>query len=187
MSEDDVEMTEMVPSSLVERSSNEEGEERLTEDTDIPIDIRAKEPGDVGVCWDNYRRIMLKNPLFEAYPKPHLIGPFRNQFAEIMRKGRVTVAVNPLDQSQVFGWCSVDLPVVHFVYVRQPYRRMHVAKRLLEQAGVTQEPIITSHWLPGARFADHVFDPELLYRSPCAPGQHELPGSHGKSMLSAST
>lgn len=56
---------------------------------------------------------------------------------------RVTVAYHPGEEeggADLYGWACVELgghvPIVHYVYTIQPYRRRGLARRLLEAAGV---------------------------------------------------
>lgn len=50
-----------------------------------------------------------------------------------------TVACNPEDESQAFGWISFhrtpSMPVIHYVYVKEPFRRFKIATGLIQSVG----------------------------------------------------
>lgn len=53
----------------------------------------------------------------------------------ILSRAAVIVACSPEDLSQVFGWCAHEriggLSVLHYCYVKQPFRRLGLAAHLL--------------------------------------------------------
>ena len=67
----------------------------------------------------------------------------------LLGRSRVLVASNPEDRAQIFGWVCFEqvgpLGVVHYVVVKRPFRRMGVAKSLLEHAVGGLERRMHSH------------------------------------------
>ncbi len=69
------------------------------------------------------------------------------------------VALNPDDHEQIYGYAvfswdaDIDVTYLHYIYVKQPFRGLDVASRLLKHihAGVGDEPIVCT-------FANEVFD-----------------------------
>jgi hypothetical protein len=61
---------------------------------------------------------------------------FREECVRKLAIARVTIACNPQDPDQIYGWlCWGDDPqTVHYVYVKHPYRKFGVAKSLLADA-----------------------------------------------------
>lgn len=55
--------------------------------------------------------------------------------ADILERSQVICAVSDEDESQIFGWICAEtggpVPVVHYVYVKQTYRRVGIASKLL--------------------------------------------------------
>jgi GNAT superfamily N-acetyltransferase len=55
-----------------------------------------------------------------------------------LKRSKVVVACNHEDQSQIYGWVCVEphcqYPIVHYVYVKHPYRSLGIGKALLEEA-----------------------------------------------------
>lgn len=53
-----------------------------------------------------------------------------------LRDGAKVFVVHPNGESDlILGWACVDGPIVHYVYVRQAYRRLGVARRLIDEIG----------------------------------------------------
>lgn len=70
------------------------------------------------------------------------------RIVSLMRKGQTLVACDPTEQDIVFGWVCADAvipPVVHYVYVKSPYRRRGLARKLLKAAGVGSAPFLATH------------------------------------------
>lgn len=60
------------------------------------------------------------------------------------------MVVNAQDQSQIYGYIAHQeiegTQVVHYCYVKEPYRKLGLAKLLLEQIGVDfDKPFFTTH------------------------------------------
>lgn len=83
-----------------------------------------------------------ENPVFFAQHHKLIEG--------LCKKASIVIACNHDDISQIYGFiCSemVDnLPVIHFVYVKEMFRRMGVAALLAENAGFKREaPVFYTH------------------------------------------
>jgi GNAT superfamily N-acetyltransferase len=56
---------------------------------------------------------------------------------QIAKQGTILLAVNPEDVSQIYGYIAASridgILVIHYVYVKHPYRRFGIAKTLLNQ------------------------------------------------------
>jgi hypothetical protein len=86
----------------------------------------------------------------------------------------VLVACSPTDDDQVFGFLCFErrtIPVVHYAYVKQVFRRERVATVLMTAAGIpTGRPFVYTYKSPmAAKIAEHwtgaMFDP-LVARFP---------------------
>lgn len=51
----------------------------------------------------------------------------------------------------IVGWLIKQGPVLHYVYVRKPWRNLGVAKHLMRVATFTNSPIPCSYWTTDAR------------------------------------
>lgn len=82
---------------------------------------------------------------------------YRLAIQQLLDRGSVVyVAYVPGEdeaKSDIYGWACVergfDKPLVHYVYVKQPYRRLGVAKALLRAAGVhVSQPFFYTYRTP---------------------------------------
>lgn len=49
----------------------------------------------------------------------------------MLQKSTVRIATNPDIPDQIFGWICIDGNRLHYVYVKNRFRRMGIAKKLL--------------------------------------------------------
>lgn len=85
---------------------------------------------------------------------------------ELLASDQILVAVDPTDESLIFGWLAgAELPVgrvLDYVFTKSHYRRVGVARGLLDVFGAVDaythlHPIVSAKLTPGA-----TFDPYLL-------------------------
>lgn len=66
---------------------------------------------------------------------------------KLLRESTVLVACTDDDQDAILGWACLAPPVLHYVYVKAPFRRLGIGRALLS-AG----PLDTvTHWTPAVR------------------------------------
>lgn len=95
-------------------------------------------------------RRMSAHVYFEGYSKI-LDGILKDTF--------IAFALNPDDTDQILGYAAfnydedINLSVIHYVYVKEAFRRLGLAKKLLEQIHpkLKDEPMICT-------FANNIFD-----------------------------
>lgn len=77
---------------------------------------------------------------FEKYmylvPKPMYYAGQRKLITRVMARGKCFVASNHENRDQIFGWIIyesiADTEVLHYVYVKHPYRRYGIGNQLLQ-------------------------------------------------------
>jgi GNAT superfamily N-acetyltransferase len=77
----------------------------------------------------------------------------------ILKNSFVAIALNPDDADQILGYVvfnydeDINLSVVHYVYVKEAFRKLGIAKKLMEQIQpkLGEEAMICT-------FANHIFD-----------------------------
>ena len=111
------------------------------------------------------------SPATRAFPSPiYLIGQ-RHRIMRLLNKAgtRITVACDSEEPSLIYGYAVwTDDDILHYVYVKSTYRRLGVAKRLLEGKDVT--PILYTHRSPDIwveqllrdKYIHYVYNPYLL-------------------------
>lgn len=99
----------------------------------LAIALRPARPGDASFVINSWLKSYASSDAAKVLPREVY---FRGQHGLITailgREGtRVLVACMADDTDAILGWACVEGSVVHFTYVKQTYRRLGVAKRLL--------------------------------------------------------
>jgi hypothetical protein len=133
--------------------------------------IRPIEPEDVAfvICswlegyWDDgpFELVMPKSQWWRRW---HVV--IENILAD--ERCKTLIACNPENEEQLYGFVSARPPdILHWVYVKQPYRGNGIAKELELDAGL-RLPFRLSHWSSGAdRMSHHegdafYYDPRII-------------------------
>jgi len=105
----------------------------------LPVAIRPmKSPDDDPIVYDSWAGSLADElEITEEREKKRFK---RGQFPvlrELVAHGRVLVATSRKDLDRVVGWiCYEPADVLHFVFVKKPYRQFGVARQLIEAAGM---------------------------------------------------
>lgn len=101
--------------------------------------IRPMREGDVNFILSTwlrsyYEELKRNGSKGVAYPKDDVF--FQGHQAEIkarLSEMSVKVCVAPDDDNQIIGWAAIEGDTVHYVYVKQVFRQMGVARNLLSE------------------------------------------------------
>lgn len=134
----------------------------------IPHNIRPYNAETDSSCvLDSWWRGLQSTPQFAWLPRSAFSSAMRAQLTDDIADGtiRVDVACDVDDPSQIFGWVAYDgtAPTLclHWVYVKQLYRRNGIARML---CGVL--PVAFSCWswvCTGRQFMGSEYHPELFF------------------------
>lgn len=71
----------------------------------------------------------------------------QHRINSLLHRSATIVAHNPDDAGQIYGWMCFEgpPPVIHYVYVKYPFRRLGVARRLFAIANPIGAPIRVTH------------------------------------------
>lgn len=69
----------------------------------------------------------------------------KEQFKRLIERSQVTLAVFAADPWLILGYSVVAAPVLHYVYVRLPFRSLGIAKRLVDRAFPEGDAVLCSH------------------------------------------
>lgn len=99
----------------------------------VDVRVRPGVPDDLGYVIDTWGR-SLRGEYPDARTTDFVDGVKRG-IARRLQDARVLVAYPKAEPSLILGWTCVGHAVIHFVYVRQAYRRLGLARRLIEETG----------------------------------------------------
>lgn len=126
-----------------------------------------KTKSDLGFVLKSFIRTFAKSPHSGPYPRKHLVRCIRDSVADLLRDPatRVTLACNPQDPDQIYGFVCYDVdrefPVLHAVYVKDMFRKMGIGSDLVAIARGSRKGVMRyTHKTPVC----NKFLPHALYR-----------------------
>ena len=118
-------------------------------------------------------RAFIASSWFESFRKSTNVGSdvYRNGqgplIDSLISKHRPVIAYTPAVPDEILGWICRDLQAVHYVYVKQAYRRAGIATQLWQLAPENLTPRWYTHQTrPGKVLAEKFgarFNPYLLF------------------------
>lgn len=137
----------------------------------LPIHIRPIRPTDLAFVRDSLWRSHHTATRTKGAKRP-----FRAYYIAVLdsllerEETSALVAVNPEDKDQILGWllyADFEIPVIHYVYVKEPYRGFGLASTLLEAAGIGDQYVytFTNRWseLLASSQSEHLDIEEYLH------------------------
>jgi GNAT superfamily N-acetyltransferase len=143
-----------------------------------PNVIRAYIPGDEGddpLVYDSWMHQIRRCHPWCAWPRP-VFDRYRETVAYLLANSRTILAVHPTKTMVYYGWAcggvtEDGLQVLHMIYVRDQWRRRHIATKLLDHLlpAFKEEPIYFSqktkvwpHYRPRWQLHHHPYMVEEL-------------------------
>lgn len=157
----------------------------------LPIKLRRPRPGDYPVVMDSWlkshqkhshngvrRMKWLRCGCGTKNETPYPLSPVKSDvyFEEqrwlinaLLENSQLLIACLDDDDDQVFGWVCYAPSVLHYIYVKVPYRKMGVGRLMLDEAGITAESPATFTHITGKAFRFlgkrmKAYNPYELYR-----------------------
>lgn len=100
----------------------------------IPFLIRDPKGNDLPFVLNSWLKSDRDNGRNRLMSQETYYGGYRDECIKKLDKGFVTVACNTEDEDQIFGWVCADAGVIHYVYVKVPFRNSGVASALVKAA-----------------------------------------------------
>lgn len=101
--------------------------------TEIPILIRPAEVSDLHFILHSWLRVMRRETPSEC-PDELFFKVHQTLLKNLLTRASAICAVNPSDTDQLFGYMVYEGNILHFSFVKSPFRRLHVFQRLLKRA-----------------------------------------------------
>lgn len=115
-------------------------------------------------------------PMVRGVPNSIYFSYHHKILEELLPRSIVLVACNPADTDQIVGYICAEVfdncLVVHYVYVKQPLRRLGVAKKLLDTLLESEKPAAVQYTAKTPSIFDFekqlkeqriIYNPYLLY------------------------
>lgn len=114
----------------------------------MPIELRLFESSDFNFIKNSYMK-SYRNSNLTRYVNQIVYNKYQSKlFDSIVRTANILIACNSSDSYQILGYIIYDnsKKIIHYVYVKNPFRKNHIAKRLIER--VASEGWQISHLTP---------------------------------------
>jgi len=149
----------------------------------IEVVMRATIEADAPFIASSYRMSWWKGST-HTYYQPYGVNEKRCMDALdrlLARGATITIAANSEDLGQIFGWICTETiqsnKIVHYIFVKEAFRRFKIAKQLLSDAGIDlQKPVLISHATYSLKKCAPKFEPQprKKHRSQPKPGKYSL-------------
>jgi len=115
----------------------------------IEIELRLMQDADFNFIKNSYMK-SYRNSYLSKHVKPNLYNNYQSTlFDRLMADSSVLIACNPSESYQILGYAIYNnaKKLLHYVYVKNPYRKNKIAKRLVERI-VDSHSFEISHLTP---------------------------------------
>jgi len=113
--------------------------------------MRGAYPTDLGLIVKSWVQEMRHAPFSKGVPDDVFFAEHRRVVLALVRRAWTTCAVNVEDENHIYGFVTFELAPerLHWVYVKEPYRRIGLGQALLESAfgapGLWPPRLLCSH------------------------------------------
>ena len=106
-------------------------------------EYRAMVLADTNFVLNSWLKSYKDSAPLENIPQGIYYTEYKKTVQKRLEEGRTVMCVNPEDLDQIFGYVCFESPqVLHYIYIKYPYRKLGFAKQLYDIAG--SPTIITS-------------------------------------------
>lgn len=122
----------------------------------LPLKFRPLKESDLGFLYNSWLKSYRNSKLTKSWKNEAYFAAQAQTIEALLKRSDVRVAVDPDSDGHIYGYIVRDAfhpKVVHFLYVKQTFRRLGIARSLLSEIGVgRKEDCYTTHWKPVCRF-----------------------------------
>lgn len=145
---------------------------KATKFLETQITFRPATQDDVNFIFNSWLKSFRGGTLATGVSNPIYYAQHHRLIEGICKSAQILVAVNAADLAQIFGYVAYEpmegMNVVHYIYVKEPYRRLGLGKLLLEQAKIdAKKPFFCTHRTNVMRFLERryafVYNPYLAF------------------------
>lgn len=140
--------------------------------TETSVQYRAPNQEDVNFIFNSWLKSNRHAKNIFDVPNPVYFSQHHVLVEGLLKRSNVIIACNPIDSAQIYGFISYetieDSPVVHYVYVKEAFRKLGLCKMLIKRANIDYDkPFFVSHFCKIALYAlPHyplVYNPYLAF------------------------
>ena len=130
----------------------------------VPTNIRGPLPDDEGFIYNSWLKSLHESSPWAKYIRSQIFyNNHKKVLAKILSESGVLIACNPEMPDQIFGYgvyqpSSGGVAVIHYLYVKHPYRKLGIGKELFRQMLA-----LSDHNTDLPAVASHIADPSVWW------------------------
>jgi hypothetical protein len=133
----------------------------------VPILFRDAQHEDLNLVFDSWLKEFRLSPVGVQIESDVYYPNYRKHLGRIIRASTVTIACNPDDPDQIYGYAVHrligDIRVVSWIFVKAPFRAMGIGRRVFDEIGAADVVTHLSNWVTKTKLQTR------------RPGQIQLP------------
>ncbi len=112
----------------------------------LPIKIRQGKLSDEDFVYSSWIHCLGNSKPYSSLDRNWFAAAQHALIERLLNRSRVFIACDPEDEDQIYGYIvgELDRAILHWVYVKQRFRKVNVATRLFEAALPQTVPCIAS-------------------------------------------
>jgi len=114
----------------------------------MSLRVREGRETDKAFVMDAWRRSFEDAPAVRGADRVHFRSEMERTIGRLFRTATVRVACDPADEDTIVGFAVFTGPELHYVYVKQAFRKMGIARQLLEGLGIKAYTFRSNHARP---------------------------------------
>lgn len=123
----------------------------------LPIVIREKRDSDTNFILNSWLLSYRTSNGFPRMSKRDYYAIHEPKFKRILSQSTVCIACPQDDADALVGYCVFREPsTLHWVYVKYPYRKLGIAKMLLNKS--VEKPLAFTHYTRSVEFMDKKYE-----------------------------
>ncbi len=129
----------------------------MTKITQVPLVFRRLEAEDLNFIYPHWLNSYRTAPFSQLMPAKYFKLEHKKIITSLLTKAKTIVAVDPGDLNLIYGFMTHETtdgyPVIHYLYVKEAFRGLGIAKALLSEIGIhsRHNQVFTSHMTHIAR------------------------------------
>lgn len=146
--------------------------EQTVKSKKAPIIVRKATPDDVPFIFSAWLKSYEDSVVHAGISKTVYYANQHKLIEKLLRTSEVLIAVNASDDNQIYGFLVCErlqgVFVIHYIYVKMMFRKLGVARTLLEATDWNPEELAAfTHWGKPAssisRKTNFIYHPYILY------------------------
>ena len=131
----------------------------------MPYKLRATDAEDSSFIFNSWLKSYRNSDFAKAQCNAVYFENHKQIIHSILERSLMVVVCNPEDDSHMFGYIIYEKLagnnlLVHYLYIKHTYRRMKLAKALIDHVKSSDNPILSSHYTNVCR---HFNNPIVIY------------------------